>query len=73
MALVVVVPIAIAAFLSGAATAVFVLLVAGIHVAGRHQHLTTAPDGHLDALTRNLLGVGVRTDHLASPRDDEEN
>ena len=49
------------------------LLVAGIHAAGRHQHLTTTPDRKLDALTRNLLGVGVRTDHLASPRDDEEN
>jgi hypothetical protein len=68
-----IVPFAIAAFLSGAVTAVFTMLVAGIHAAGRHEHLTTAPDGHLDALTRNLLGVGVRTDHLASPRDDEEN
>ena len=63
----------IAAFLSGAVTAVFVMLVAGIHAAGRHQHLTTAPDGHLDALTRNLLGVGVRTGPLAGPRDSEKN
>jgi|GEM_PF-4570026 hypothetical protein len=63
----------IAAFLSGAVTALFVMLVAGIHAAGRHQHLTTTPDRKLDALTRNLLGVGVRTDHLASSRDGERN
>jgi hypothetical protein len=67
------IPLAIAAFLSGAVTAVFVMLVAGIHAAGRHQRLTTAPDGHLDALTRNLLGLGVRTAPLPSPRDSEKN
>ena len=52
----------IAAFLSGAVTAVFVMLVAGVHVGDRPRHLTAAPPrGQLEALTRTVLGVGVRT------------
>ena len=63
---------AIAAFLSGAVTAVFVILVAGIHASDRHRpHHGT--DRHIDALTRNLLGVGVRTGRPASTGDGEKN
>ena len=52
----------IAAFLSGAVTAVFAMLVAGIHAGDRPRHLTAAPPrGQLEALTRTVLGVGVRT------------
>ncbi len=52
----------IAAFLSGAVTAVFTMLVAGIHAGDRPRHLTAAPPcGQLEALTRTVLGVGVRT------------
>ena len=51
----------IAAFLSGAVTAVFTMLVAGIHAGDRPRHLTAAPRGQLEALTRTVLGVGVRT------------
>ena len=56
---------AIAAFLSGAVTAVFAILVAGVHAGDRPRHLTAAPPrGQLEALTRTVLGVGVRTgDH----------
>ena len=53
----------IAAFFSGAVTAVFVMLVAGIHAGDRPRHLTAAPHGRLEALTRTMLGVGVRTSH----------
>jgi hypothetical protein len=52
----------IAAFLSGAVTAVFTMLVAGVHAGDRPRHLTAAPPrGQLEALTRTVLGVGVRT------------
>ena len=52
----------IVAFLSGAVTAVFTMLVAGVHAGDRPGHLTAAPPrGQLEALTRTVLGVGVRT------------
>ena len=57
-----VIPIAIAAFLSGAVTAVFAMLVAGVHAGDRPRHLTAAPPrGQLESLTRTVLGVGVRS------------
>ena len=57
-----IVTFAIAAFLSGAVTAVFAMLVAGVHAGDRPRHLTAAPAcGQLEALTRTVLGVGVRT------------
>ena len=49
------------------------MLVAGIHAGDRPRHLTGAPDGHLEALTRTMLGVGVRTGPLASHQDGEKN
>jgi hypothetical protein len=66
-----IVTLAIAVFLSGAVTAVFVMLVASIH-AGDRRHLTAAPDSLLEALTRNVLGAGVRTGDFASHGDGEE-
>ena len=51
----------IAAFLSGAVTAVFAILVVGVHAGDRPRHLTAPPRGQLEALTRTVLGVGVRT------------
>ena len=57
-----IVTFAIAAFLSGAVTAVFAMLVVGVHAGGRPRRLTAAPPrGRLEALTRTVLGVGVRT------------
>ena len=52
--------LALAVFLSGAVAGVFTVLVIGIHRADRAHHLTDEPDTHLDALTRSVLGVGVR-------------
>ena len=52
----------IAAFLSGAVTAVFAMLVAGVHAGDRPRRLTGAPPrSRLEALTRTILSVGVRT------------
>ena len=56
-----VVSFVIAAFLSGAVTAVFAMLIAGIHAGDRPRHLTAAaPRGQLESLTRTIVGVGVR-------------
>jgi len=68
-----IVTLAIAAFLSGAVIAAFVMLVAGIHATDRRHHLTAAPDSNLDALTRHMLGVGIRTGLLHSHQDGEKN
>jgi hypothetical protein len=67
-----IVTFAIAAFLSGVVIAVFVTLVASIHASDRRLRLTATPDSHLDALTRHLLGVGVRTGPLGSHSDCDE-
>jgi len=66
------VTLAISAFLSGAVTTIFVMLVASIHT-GDRRHLTAAPDSHLDAFTRTTLGVGVRTGPPGSSPDSDEN
>ena len=61
-----VIPVAIAAFLSGAVTAVFALLVAGIHAGDRPGHLAASPPrGQLESLTRTIVGVGIRADDEA--------
>jgi hypothetical protein len=63
--------LAIAVFLSGAAIAVFVIIVAGIRASDRHYRLTAAPDTQLDALTRRMLGVGVRPLGRRTDRDQD--
>lgn len=65
------VTLVIAAFLSGAVIAVFVIMVAGIRAGDRPRRLTAAPRGHLEALTRSMLGGGVCTGHPASHEDRE--
>ncbi len=63
-----VIPIAIAAFFSGVVTAVFAMLVVGIHAGDRPRHLTAGPPrGQLESLTRTIVGVGVRAGH--APED----
>jgi hypothetical protein len=59
----------IAAFLSGAVTVVFALLVVGVHAGDRPRHLTAETHGQLEALTRTILGVGVRTSHGDAQKD----
>jgi hypothetical protein len=50
----------LAVFLSGGVAGVFILLVIGIR-RGDRAHLTDEPGTRLDAMTRSMLGVGVRT------------
>jgi hypothetical protein len=50
----------LAVFLSGAVAGVFTVLVIGIR-RGDRAHLADEPATRLDALTRSVLGVGVRT------------
>jgi hypothetical protein len=52
--------IAIAAFLSGSAIGVLAILVAGIRSDDRAKNLTGIPRTGTEAVTRRLLGVGVR-------------
>jgi RsiW-degrading membrane proteinase PrsW (M82 family) len=63
------VTLVIAAFLSGAVIAVFVILVVAIHAGDRAHRLTDPPHSRLQALTRSLLGVGVRTCHFSGNQD----
>ena len=50
----------LAVFLSGAVAGVFTVLVISIR-RGDRAHLADEPGTHLDALTRSVLDVGVRT------------
>ena len=52
--------LALAVFLSGVVAGVLGMLVIGIRRGDRARHLADDPDTHLDALTRHVLGVGVR-------------
>ena len=51
----------LALLLSGAVAGVFVVLVIGIRRGDRARHLADEPGTRLDAITRSVLGVGVRT------------
>jgi hypothetical protein len=65
----------LAMFLSGAVAGVFVMLVIGIRTGDRARHLTDEPTTHLDALTRSVLGVGVRStarQEIAAPKENDQ-
>lgn len=51
----------IATSLSGAVIAVFVMLAAAIRAGDRTGRLTDGPHSQLQALTRSMVGLGVRT------------
>jgi hypothetical protein len=53
--------LALAVFLSGAVAGVLVMLVIGIRRGDRARCLADKPGTQVDALTRRMLGVGVRT------------
>lgn len=59
----------LAAFLSGAVSGVFAVLVIGIRTGDRGHRLTGEPNTYLDALSRSVLGVGVRADFAAGDSD----
>jgi hypothetical protein len=65
----------LAVFLSGAVAGVFIMLAIGIRKADRAHHLTYEPDTHLDALTRSVLGVGIRSaarQEIAAPKETDQ-
>jgi hypothetical protein len=64
--------LALALFLSGAVAGVLVILVIGIRRGDRTRDLADEPDTHVDALTRRMLGVGVRTGCPAGDDDRAE-
>ena len=53
--------LALVVFLSGAVAGVLGMLVIGIRRGDRVHHLADEPGTQVDALTRRMLGVGVRT------------
>jgi len=63
--------IAIAAFLSGSAIGIFAVLVAGIRSDDRAKNLTGIPRTGTEAVTRRLLGVGVRTPAVGRDEDQD--
>jgi hypothetical protein len=63
--------VAIAAFLSGSAIGIFVVLVAGIRSDDRAKNLTGIPRTGTEAITRRLLGVGVRTPAVGRDKDQD--
>jgi hypothetical protein len=60
------------ALLSGAVAGVFIMLVIGVHAGDRASRLADEPSTRLDALTRAVLGVGVRTDCPGGDSGSEE-
>jgi len=64
--------VAIVALLIGLGVmALLVLVLAGIHNEERHMSLTSAPRTRIEAVTRRLTGVGVRTPE-AGPGTDQD-
>ena len=64
--------LAIVALLIGLGVlALLVLVLAGIHHEERHMSLTSAPRTRIEAVTRRLTGVGVRTPE-AGPGTDQD-
>jgi hypothetical protein len=58
----------VAASLGGIAIGGLLLVVLGIRKGDRATHLTDKPSTHVEAVTRRVLGVGVR----AAERDEDE-
>jgi hypothetical protein len=67
----VVMTVALAAFLLGLGVlALLALVLIGIHHEERHMSLTSTPRTRIEAVTRRLLGVGVR--HAEPGRGDDQ-
>jgi hypothetical protein len=62
----------LAVFLSGAVGGVFAMLVIGVRTGDRGHRLADEPGTRLEALTRSVLGVGVRTGFAAGNSGIEE-
>ena len=64
--------LAAAVFLTGAVAGVFLVLAVGIRTDDCGHRLTDEPRTRLEALTRSVLGVGVRTGFIAANSRAEE-
>lgn len=60
----------IAVFLSGATIGVIALIVLGIRSDDRSKNLTSNPRTHVQAATRRMLGVGVRTSGFREAKEE---
>lgn len=63
--------IAIAAFLSGSAIGVLAVLVAGIRSDDRTKNLTSMSRTRAEAVTRRVLGVGIRNARAGHGQNEE--
>jgi hypothetical protein len=63
--------IALAAFLSGSAIGILAILVAGIRSDDRAKNLTCTPRTVTEAITRRVLGVGIRIAGTGHSKDRE--
>jgi hypothetical protein len=64
--------IGIAIFLSGAVLGIFAILVSGIRSDDCTRNLTSTPRTRAEAVTRRLLGVGVRDIEAGSEHHDDQ-
>jgi hypothetical protein len=62
--------LAITIFLAGAVLGFLALLIVGIRKGDRARHLADAPHTQVEAITRRVLGVGIR-DHPGGNADEE--
>jgi hypothetical protein len=63
--------IVLAVFLSGTIIGVLAIVVAGIRSDDRARNLTSTPRSRTEAVTRRLLGVGIRGTEAASENHDD--
>ena len=64
--------LAIAIFLAGATIGLLAVFVIGIRRDDRAKNLTNAPRTQVEAVTRRVLGVGVRNGHADHDEHGEE-
>ena len=62
--------LAIAVFLAGAVLGFFLLIITGIRSGDRTRRLANAPQTHVEAITRRVIGVGTRN-HSGGNADEE--
>jgi hypothetical protein len=63
--------VAIAAFLSGSATGILAILATGIRSDDRTKNLTSMPCTRAEAVTRRVLGVGIRNARAGHGQNEE--
>ena len=67
-----VIPLLVATFLAGAAIGTIAIIIAGIHREDSAKTLTSAPSTPVEAVTRRMLGVGIRNGNADSVESGKE-